>query len=55
MSVLEKYFVIQLVIAIVYKVESINFKYQQFFNVHNDAQRYFIDKVVMLCEKKINF
>lgn len=38
-----------------YKVESNNFKYQQFFKVPNPDQRYLIDKVEMLCEKKINF
>lgn len=55
MSVLETYFVTLLVIAIAYKVESNNFKYQQFLKVPNPDQRYLIDKVEMLCEKKINF
>ena len=38
-----------------YKVESNNFKYQQFFKVPNPDQRYLIDKVEMLCEKKLIF
>ena len=38
-----------------YKVESNNFKYQQFFKVPNPDQRYLIDKVEMFCEEKINF
>lgn len=38
-----------------YKVDSSNFKYQQFFKVPNPDQRYLIDRVEMLCKKKINF